>query len=145
MANIDRDGVSLVVVGAGESLYTSKLKQIAGDRIVLKEPQPFDDVPKWVSIADLVAVPQDTVEGIHGQIPAKVIDAMAMKVPVISTPVSDLPEILDGCGVLIEEAESSLLRDAIVDLIESPSRRKQLGKKDDSDFLKIIVSTHMSQ
>lgn len=128
IAEMNRDDVRLLVVGADESPYTEKLRRIAGDRLITVDPQPFDDVPKWVSVADLVAVPQDDAKGISGQIPAKVFDAMAMGVPVIYTPISDLPEILDGCGIRIERADPGLLKKAIVDLLEEPDRRHRLGQ-----------------
>lgn len=136
IAELDRDDVRLLVVGADESSYTKELQQIAGDRLITVGPQPFDDVPKWVSVADLVAVPQDGAEGISGQIPAKVFDAMAMGIPVIYTPISDLPEILDGCGVRIERDDPELLREAIIDLLDDPDRRQRLGQAGRCRFIR---------
>lgn len=127
VAELDRDDVQILIVGADESSYTEELRRIAGDGLITVGPQPFDEVPKWVSVADLVAVPQDDAEGINGQIPAKVFDAMAMGIPVIYTPISDLPEILDGCGVRIDQADPALLREAIADLLDDPDRRRRLG------------------
>ncbi|WP_193310279.1 glycosyltransferase family 4 protein [Halorubrum halophilum] len=136
IAELDRDDVRLLVVGTDESSYTKELRQIAGDRLITVGPQPFDDVPKWVSVADLVAVPQNGAEGISGQIPAKVFDAMAMGVPVIYTPISDLPEILDGCGVRIERDDPELLREAIIDLLDDPDRRHRLGQAGRRRFIR---------
>jgi|AntDeeMetageno50_2_1112565.scaffolds.fasta_scaffold04083_2 glycosyltransferase involved in cell wall biosynthesis len=136
VAGMEREDVRLLVVGADDSAYTDKLRQIAGDRLILVGPQPFEDVPKWVSVADLVAVPQDDNEGIHGQIPAKVFDAMAMKVPVIYTPVSDLPEILDGCGVRIDSADPVRLREVIIELLDDPERRQALGEAGRKKFIR---------
>lgn len=128
VAELNRDDVRLLIVGADESSYTEELQRIAGDRLITVGPQPFDDVPKWVSVADLVAVPQDDDKGISGQIPAKVFDAMAMGIPVIYTPISDLPEIVNGCGVRIERADPELLKKAIVGLLDDPARRHRLGQ-----------------
>jgi glycosyltransferase involved in cell wall biosynthesis len=128
IAGLDRDDVRLLVVGADESDYTDELRRIAGDQLILVDPQPFDDVPKWVSVADLVAVPQGDADGLHGQIPAKVFDAMAMGIPVVYTPISDLPDIVGGCGVEIPRADPDLLRTAIVDLLDDPERRRELGE-----------------
>lgn len=127
IAEIDRD-VRLLIVGASKSTYVENLRSIAGEQLILVEPKPFEEMPKWVSVADIVAVPQDDDEGIHGQIPAKVFDAMAMGVPVIYTPISDLPDILEGCGVQIESAEPACLRGAIIDLLDDPKRLRSLGK-----------------
>jgi glycosyltransferase involved in cell wall biosynthesis len=127
VAGMSRDDIRLLVVGATESPYTTELRRIAGDRLTLVGPQPFDDVPKWLAVADAVAVPQSVEEGIQGQVPSKVFDALAMGVPVVYTPVSDLPEILEGCGVRIDRAEPVALREAIRALVADPERRRALG------------------
>ncbi len=144
VARLDRDDVRLVVVGADESDYTEELRRIAGDDLILIGPQPFDEVPKWVAVADLVAVPQEDSAGIHGQIPAKVFDAMAMEIPVIYTPISDLPDILNGCGYRIEAADPDRLRKALMELIDDPEQRRKLGESARKRFLeKYSVKSHV--
>ena len=59
---------------------------------------PFDDVPRYLVAADVVAVPQRDTTDTVGQVPAKLFDAMALARPIVSTSVSMIPEILDGCG-----------------------------------------------
>src|SRR5207244_11528969 len=62
---------------------------------------PFDDVPRYLVAADVVAVPQRATTDTLGQVPAKLFDAMALARPIVSTTVSMIPEILDGCGCLV--------------------------------------------
>lgn len=126
--SLDRDDVTVVIVGADDSKYVRKVARVGGDSVITIPPQPFDEVPRWVAMADIVAVPQRQTAGLHGQIPAKVFDAMAMGKPVIATRVSDLPEILDGCGVLVDEPTPSALAEALEDLVDDAARRERLGQ-----------------
>ena len=56
------------------------------------------EVPHYLEAADVVAVPQRDTPDTRGQVPAKLFDAMALGRPIVSTRVSMIPEILEGCG-----------------------------------------------
>jgi len=126
---LDRDDVTVAIVGAGDTAYVDEIERIAGDSVRLIPPQPFNEVPKWVSMADIVVAPKKQTEGLYGQIPAKVFDAMAMGKPIIATSISDLPEIIEGCGILIDEPTPTSLRDAIATLVDNPDTRNEYARK----------------
>src|SRR5262249_34632732 len=69
----------------------------------------FDDVPRFLAAADVVAVPQRATTDTVGQVPAKLVDAMAMARPVVATSVSMIPEMLDGCGVVVPPGDPPAL------------------------------------
>jgi len=56
-----------------------------------------------------------------------VAQAMAAGVPVITSGVSALPEIAGGAAVLIDPLSAGEIRDAIANLLTSPSRRAELS------------------
>jgi hypothetical protein len=56
--------------------------------------QPFDEIPKWVAAADVIAIPQKDSPATWGQLPSKVFDAMAMAKPIVATDVNDLSMVL---------------------------------------------------
>jgi len=90
---------------------------------------PFDDVPRYLIGADVVAVPQrDTMDTV-GQVPAKLFDAMALARPIVSTSVSMIPEILEGCGVVVEPGNVSALAGAIKRLLDNPVDAADLGRR----------------
>jgi glycosyltransferase involved in cell wall biosynthesis len=128
VADIGRDEVSLLVVGADESAYTDSVQTIGGGSVIIRGRQPFDEIPKWIAAADIVAIPQRETPQTRGQIPAKVFDAMAMAKPVVATDVNDLPHVLDGCGRIVAPDSPTELREAILDLVEHPSLRADLGR-----------------
>jgi glycosyltransferase involved in cell wall biosynthesis len=90
---------------------------------------PFDDVPRYLVAADVVAVPQRATSDTVGQVPAKLFDAMALGRPIVSTSVSMIPEILEGCGVVVEPGDVPALAAAIRRLLEHPDHAATLGRR----------------
>jgi glycosyltransferase involved in cell wall biosynthesis len=62
-------------------------------------------------------------------VPAKIFDAMAMAKPIIATNVSDIPEILDSCGWIVEPENPRQLAETIKYVFEHPVEAKENGKK----------------
>lgn len=90
---------------------------------------PFDDVPRYLVAADVVAVPQRETTDTVGQVPAKLFDAMALARPIVSTAVSMIPEILDGCGLVVEPGNVPALAGAIRRLLDDPAEAAALGRR----------------
>lgn len=84
---------------------------------------------EFQSITDLVVIPQAERAASHGQVPAKIFDAMAMPKPIIATNVSDIPEILDGCGWIVEPENPRQLAETIQYVFDHPAEAKQKGKR----------------
>jgi glycosyltransferase involved in cell wall biosynthesis len=90
---------------------------------------PFDEVPKWLSAADVVAIPQRATTDTVGQSPAKLVDAMALARPIVATRVAMIPEILDDCGVLVPPGDVAGLADAIRRLLRDQEWAAALGRR----------------
>lgn len=129
VSNINLDDTRLVIVGADESELVDRLRQMGDDSLIIRGQQPFEDIPKWIAAADIIAIPQKDSPATRGQLPAKVFDAMAMAKPIVATRVSDLPEILDECGVIIPPESVPDLQTAITELLEDDNRRETLGQR----------------
>ena len=90
---------------------------------------PFEDVPRYLVAADVVAIPQRATPDTIGQVPAKLFDAMALGRPIVSTAVSMIPEILDGCGLIVTPGDPRGLATAIRRLLERPDEARGLGER----------------
>jgi glycosyltransferase involved in cell wall biosynthesis len=90
---------------------------------------PFDEVPRYLVAADAVAVPQRATSDTVGQVPAKVFDAMALARPIVSTAVSMIPEILEGCGVLVPPGDVVALTVALRRVLDDPAGAAELGRR----------------
>lgn len=81
------------------------------------------------------------VKAIDGDVdvcPLSLQEAMAMEVPVISTTVGSVPELIENGieGILVPERDESALTQAIEKLIASPELREKMGKKGRDKILK---------
>jgi glycosyltransferase involved in cell wall biosynthesis len=90
---------------------------------------PFDDVPRYLIAADAVAIPQRATSDTVGQVPAKLFDAMALARPIVATAVSMMPEILDGCGVLVPAGDAVALGASLKRVLDDPATAAELGRR----------------
>jgi glycosyltransferase involved in cell wall biosynthesis len=131
---IKNKNVVMFVVGIGEDNdYGKKLtkiaKEILGNNYKGLGIQPFDKIPEFLTIADIIVIPQKKSFSAIGQVPAKVFDAMAMAKPIIATKVSDLPKILKGCGWVVEPENPKKLAETIKFVLDNQGEAEKLGKK----------------
>lgn len=129
----DRD-VVLVVVGINDKdQYSRNLAKTSekslGRRFKGFGLQPFETVPEFLAMADVVVIPQRKNFSTMGQMPAKVFDAMAMAKPIIASNISDLPEILDGCGWIVEPENPEQLAEKIQYVLDNPEEAEEVGNK----------------
>lgn len=122
-----KDKVLLHIGGNGE---TRKLQEI----IAQKELSRIVKFEGWVSgqkkiellnNADIFILPSYT-EGL----PISILEAMSYSLPIISTPVGGIPEVIkDGeNGFLVQPGDKKALYNAIMNLVEDKSLREKMGK-----------------
>jgi len=126
--------IILYIIGiADREKYCEKLfeyaKKILGNRFKGLGIQLFENIPKFLAMADLIVIPQKRNFVTIGQVPAKIFDAMAMAKPIIATNVSDLPEILDGCGWIVEPEKPEELAKSIQYVLGNPENAEKVGLK----------------
>jgi glycosyltransferase involved in cell wall biosynthesis len=90
---------------------------------------PHPSAPALYAAADVIAIPQLDEEAAHHQMPLKAVDAMAMARPIVASAVSDLPEVLDGCGRVVPAGDATALAEAIEDLLEDGAQARELGDR----------------
>ncbi len=94
--------------------------------------QPFGQILAAYDDADIFVLPCVIAEnGSRDITPNSLIEAMAMKLPVVSTPVTGIPEIVeDGVeGILVPPNDEIALSDAMLRLIEDEPLRLELGNR----------------
>ena len=127
---INDPDVILVLVGADSSIqsHIDNMKSNQ-DRIVVFPKIPFKDLPEYLAVADILVIPQRRTTDTEGQIPAKLFDAMAMAKPIITTPISDIPEVLGENGFFIEPEDPDQLANTIEYILSHPEEALLKGKK----------------
>ncbi len=126
-AGMPRDAADrLLVVGDGPGRDNLRRQAeelgIAGQ---VTMPGNQSDVAPWLAAMDIFVLPSYANEGV----PQSIMQAMAMGLPVISTPVGSIPEIVsDGAtGLLVAPRDTDALRAALVALAGDPAQRRRLG------------------
>ena len=128
LKQINIPGLRLVIIGVeNQQDFLKGVDQSIRDRVVVLTKIPFQNLPEFLSAADIVAIPQRQTSDSVGQVPAKLFDAMSMAKPIIATRVSDISEVLDDCGYLVDPSEPSQLADGIQYIFSHPGEAKAKG------------------
>ena len=130
----DGTRVKATIVGEGpeyERLSTFIAQNRLDDVVDLKGPRTSDYVKDLFDTSDVFVLPCIVAKnGDQDATPTAIMEAMAMQVPVISTTVAGIPEIIsDACGFVIPEKDSDSLTAAIKRIAQmSDSERKTMGE-----------------
>jgi len=126
---IDNPDLNLVIIGVeNKQEFLKGIDVSVKDRVTVMPKTPFDKLAKHLSAADIIVIPQRRTSDSIGQVPAKLFDAMAMAKPIVTTRVSDIPEILGDCGYLTEPNEPSQLADAIQYILAHSNEAQKKGQ-----------------
>jgi len=99
-------------------------------RVQLVGPKPQDEIVAAYRYAAVFALP--CVVGADGNrdgLPTVLLEAMAMRVPVVSTDLTGVPEIIDDgiAGLLVPQNDPAALADALARLLADPVLRERMG------------------
>jgi glycosyltransferase involved in cell wall biosynthesis len=120
----------LVIVGRDATHpYTKRMIDLARGKAIVLGPQPFHLMPELLATADIVALPQTKEPKSRGYVPCKIYEAMAMAIPVISSELCDIPEILDGCGYVVLPEDSGALQNSIEHVLAHPEEAREMGRR----------------
>lgn len=127
------------IIGAPTSqrwAYYMQIKQLHRDlrlkeTVIFRGALPFAQILNEYRRSDIFVLPCVIAEnGGRDIIPNVVIEAMAMQLPVVSTTVTGLPEMVEhqNSGLLVPPNNESELAEALMTLLEAPSLRKRFGE-----------------
>ncbi|WP_372965402.1 glycosyltransferase [Marinobacter sp.] len=121
--------VGLMIVGEGNKrpeLEALVNKYDLGKHVIM--PGYFDNVPALMAKSSVLAISSLT-EGL----PITLLEALAVRLPVVSTSVGEIPHVLNGGshGLLIKDVSENRLSKAILQVLEDPD---EALKRSDSGF-----------
>lgn len=137
MARLTEEGVGVRcrIIGGGP-LHEAVAAQVAAlhleDCVELTGPMPQEAVKKALAEADVFALPCVVAQsGDRDGIPVVLMEAMALGVPVVSTRVSGIPELIeDGMsGLLAAPGNDQELANAIARLTSDSALRERLARE----------------
>ena len=97
------------------------------DRVTLTGWVPHEEIPQYIAAMDITLMPNSNFYGS----PMKVFEYMAVGKPTVAPRLGPLEEvIIDGVnGVLVTPGDDADLSRAILDLLNDPEKRQQMGAK----------------
>src|SRR5436190_8673829 len=122
------------IIGDGplEKELRAQIGELRLDKYVtLAGPQPQAEIISRLAAARVLVLPCITEKsGAKDNLPTVIMEAMAAGVPVVSTPVGGIPEMVleNETGFLVPSGNTTALADAIERVIVDPSRAKKLGQ-----------------
>ena len=130
----------LVLLGRGElEAQIREEARRAGilDRLIIINSVPHDQVYRYINVMDTMVLPSETLtaqttltaKGWKEQFGHVLIEAMACKVPVVGSDSGEIPHVIQDAGLVFPEGNGDALRDCLVQLMESPALRQELGQK----------------
>lgn len=87
------------------------------------------DMPLFLGLGDALIVPLGDSLMARSQMPCKVFEAMAMGKPVVASAVSDLPEVLQGCGQLVAPNSPAAAAQALAAVFNDPKAARAMGAR----------------
>lgn len=119
------------------------------DEVHLLGPKSNEEVLELLEQSLVFALPCVELETTADNIPVALMEAAAMQLPTISTPVSGIPElVIDGVtGVLVPQRDAPALAQAIVALLQDDGLRHRLGvaarKRIEEEFCRKISGARL--
>lgn len=131
----DVPNIKLMIIGGtfygntgNENNFVRSLKDKAKkieDKIVFTGFIPYSQIPDYLHLADIAALPSmwDEPFGLT------IVEAMAAGMPLVTTRSGGIPEICEGVATIVDRNNIvNNLATAILDLYEHPEKRKQMAR-----------------
>jgi glycosyltransferase involved in cell wall biosynthesis len=127
---IDHLLAAIDMVGAPDLRLVLAGKPMQGhDKLIHVGFVAHELIPELLALADLVVLPQRRHPVAEAQIPTKIFEAMAMAKPIVASAVGDVPEVLRGCGIVVEAESIPALARGIEEALADPEAARALGSR----------------
>ncbi len=117
----DFPGIRQDIVGDGSRLVEMKDRAVLlglNDRVEFHGQLDHENVIRLLKRADIFCYPT-----LSDGFPKVVLEALACGLPVITTPISVLPQLIgNGCGILVKEASPAMIAQAVRDCLTDSAR-----------------------
>lgn len=84
---------------------------------------------RYLAAADIACIPSLSSSNAVGQVPTKLFEAMAMGLPLVTSAICDMSELVNGIGITVPPGDIGALAAAIEKLTADPDLCVELGRK----------------
>ena len=107
-----------------EEYYSEITSRFSTENVIFDGEKQHDDAMRIVDSAEIFILPSYT-EGF----PNAVVEAMALKKPIIASAVGAIPDMINTCGIVIPPKDANAIAEAFDKLLPDESLRKEMGLK----------------
>ena len=136
LARLGREDVALLILGPMDESMRGMLRHPTYGKFILCPATDAEatrrihrEMPLYLGLGDALIVPLADTAMARSQMPCKVFEAMAMGKPIVASAVSDLPEVLDGCGHLVAPGSPDAAAHALATVFADPDAAQALGAR----------------
>jgi glycosyltransferase involved in cell wall biosynthesis len=136
LARLGRDDVALLILGPMDEGMRGMMRHPAYGKFVCCPATDAEatrrihrDMPRYLGLGDALIVPLADTALARSQMPCKVFEAMAMGKPIVASAVSDLPEVLGGCGRLVAPGSPEAVAQALAAVFADPAAARFMGDR----------------
>lgn len=129
---IERDDIVFLIVGEGpqKTEIKNRVEKLNLTNVKILDAVPVSKVRDYYSQADLVLVPLRNLPLLKTTIPVKLLESMAMEIPVIINAEGVSKDIVEAgnAGLYVEPENPHALKEKILFLYNVPEVRQKMGK-----------------
>ena len=136
LAKLGRSDVRLLVLGPmNEHVKEMKAHPVYGSLVLCPATDAEStraihrDMPLYLGLGDALLVPLADTRLARSQMPCKVFEAMAVGGAIVANAVSDLPEVLHGCGHLVPPGDVDAAAAALAAVFDDPQAAAEMGRR----------------
>ena len=146
LVELNRTEVQLLIVGPEtEHVHALRARADYAPYLVCAGAQPKERMPEFLSLADMIVLPLLDDLLARSQMPCKVFEAMSMARPIITSAISDLPEVLKECGMVVPAGQSTPIAVKMAEILADPEAAKDMGDRAREKCISLYSQEHTEQ
>jgi glycosyltransferase involved in cell wall biosynthesis len=127
-----RNAVFMVVgqdMGLKRELESETERLGLKDNFLLVDKRPYGEIPEMLKTFSLFVAPRVNNERTRYAMPIKILEAMALGVPVVTTSLPPIEELTNDAAILVPPSDHVSLANGILRLLKDHNLRKELIRK----------------
>ncbi len=124
--------IHLLLIGDGpkKAEFAAQVNQINLTNLTLLSEKPLEQIPDYLSAADIALIPLRNLEIFKGTLPVKMFDAWACSRSVIISVDGEAREVVESIhgGIYVPPENAAKMAEALINLMNSPNEMQSMGK-----------------
>lgn len=124
--------IHIIFIGEGpkKAEVTALAQQYHLANLTLLPEKPREQIPSYLSAADVSLIPLRNIELFKGALPSKIFDAWACQRPVILSVEGEASHVVEQAqgGIFVQPENPAALAKTLIQLRDNPMEREKMGK-----------------